>query len=112
MLGRLDDSSREHCSGRWRLVAAKHVGIKIDITGPDDGAELAADGDSLEDVAIVADRAEHAADLQQIREVDLVHGAVAEGQPKPMAGEGFNLSDRCTRRVHGSGAIGAGCSGT
>ncbi len=55
------------------MVAAKHVGIKIDLTGPNDGAELelAVDGDSLEDAALVADRAEHAAGLQQIREVDL-----------------------------------------
>ena len=36
-------------------VAAEHVGIKIDVTGPDDGSELAVDADGLEDVAVVPD---------------------------------------------------------
>lgn len=49
VLGRLDDSPGQRCSGRCWLVAAKHVGIKIDITGPDDGAELVVDCDRLED---------------------------------------------------------------
>jgi hypothetical protein len=31
-----------------------------------------------EDLAVIADRREHAAGLQQISRIDLVHGAVAE----------------------------------
>jgi hypothetical protein len=107
VLGGLDDSSRQRSPRCWPLVAAKQVGIKIDVTGPDDGAELAVDGDGLEHVAIVAHRGERAASLQQSGEIDFVYSPVAEGQPKPALRERLNVGDRCAGRGHGSGAIGA-----
>jgi hypothetical protein len=41
-----------------------------------------------------------------------VHGTISEGQPQPMLRERLDLDDGGTRCVHGSGAIGAGGSGT
>ena len=94
------------------MISAKHVGIKIDVTGPHDGAELRVYSHGLEDIVVVTDRREYAAGLQQPGQIDLVHRAIAEGQPKPALRARLDLDDRCTGSVHGSGAIGAGCSGT
>ena len=57
----------------------------IDVPGPDDGSELAVDADGLEGIALVADRGEHAAGLQQAREIDLVYRAVSKGQVEASA---------------------------
>lgn len=81
--GGLDDSSRQRPSRCRRLIAAEHVGIEIDLSGPDDDAKLAVNGDGLEDVRVVANRGKYAAGLQQLSEIDLMYSAVAEGQPKP-----------------------------
>jgi hypothetical protein len=95
--GWLDDSSRQHASGCRRLIAAEHVGIKVDVPGPDNGSELAVDADGLKDVAVVVDRGEYAAGLQQPTEIDLVYRAVSKGQAKPVPRERLNVGDGCTR---------------
>ncbi len=94
------------------MVSAKHVGIKIYVTGPLDRAELTVHGDGLEDLAVITNRSEHAADLQKPGQIYFVHRAVGERQSNPALSERLNPGDGRTRWVHDSGAIGAGCSGT
>jgi len=96
---------------RRRLVAAKHVGVQVDTAGPDDRAELDVHGDSIEDLSVITDRRENAADLEQTRQIDIVDRTVSESQPQPSLGKRLDLRDVSAGFVHGSGAIGAGDSG-
>jgi len=65
--------------------------IKIDVTGPLDRAELVVHCDSLEDLAVVANRRKHAAGLKQTGEINLVHSAVGERQRYPALRERLDL---------------------
>jgi hypothetical protein len=51
----------------------------------------------LEKIAVVADRREYAASLQQPPEIDLVYRTVTKGQAKPVPRERLNVGDGCTR---------------
>jgi hypothetical protein len=108
--GGLDDSSRQHTSGCRRLVAAEHVGIKIDVPGPDDSSELAVNADGREDIAVVADRCKYAAGLLQPPEIDLVYRTVTKGHAKPVPRERLNVAaaaPAATRRASGSSVAAA-----
>jgi hypothetical protein len=65
------------------LVAAQHVGVKVDVTGPHDRAEVRVHYDGLKDRAVIANRGKHAAGLKNAGKVDLVDGAVGERQAYP-----------------------------
>ena len=76
--GRLNDPAW-HLSARGRsLVTTQHVRIQVDLAGPFDGPELRVHRDGFELRSIVTNRREHAAGGEERREVDLMHGAIAE----------------------------------
>ncbi len=69
-------------------------------TGPLDRAVLTVHGHGLEDLAVITNGSEHAADFQKPGQIDLVHRAVGERQPNPALSERLSVGGGGTRWIH------------